>query len=383
MMKETKTMEPAAVELPGLEQAAKAERPSAVVGRGINMPAHQVRAAINQAIARGQVTEDEGEEVFWLYSYAQAYQLREADLAAKMKAYDKNTLYQLFRGMYGVQKDGKYSSWSNVVKAIRAFKAVELEEMKKKSIGIIDTEVKQTVFRCCDAALNDGMVSFIYGATQTGKTTALREYQRTHNHGQTIYIEMGSGWTRARFVRELARKFGNGFKATKAWALEDAIFDTLTRRNLLIVDEFHKALTTIGERKSATGIEFIRDIRDRTQCGLVLCATKVGMEQFETGANKLTFNQLIARSIVKAVLPDVPPVRDINTIARAFDLPIPQGEELRGIKLLIKAHGLGRFLAYLQKAYAITKNRKQPMSWDAYTKVQNGYLALAHMKSEY
>ena len=107
------------------------------------------------------------------------------------------------------------------------------------------------------------------------------------------------------------------------------------------------------------------------------------MEQFETGANKLTFNQLIARSIVKAVLPDVPPVRDINTIARAFDLPIPQGEELRGIKLLIKAHGLGRFLAYLQKAYAITKNRKQPMSWDAYTKVQNGYLALAHMKSEY
>ena len=172
-------------------------------------------------------------------------------------------------------------------------------------------------------------------------------------------------------------------KATRQWALEDAIFDTLTRRNLLIVDEFHKALTTIGPEKSRSVLEFIRDIRDKTRCGLVLCATKVGMEQFESGVNKLTFNQLIARSIVKAVLPDVPPVRDVNTIARAFDLPLPQGEELRGIKTLIKVHGLGRFLAYLQKAYAITKNRKQPMSWDAYTRVQNGYLALAHMKSEY
>lgn len=382
MKTETKTMEPTAAELPGLEKPA-GEKHSAVIVKGISMPAHQVRAAINQAIARGQVSEEDGEEVYWLYCYAQDHGLREADLAAKMKAYDKNTLYQLFRGMYGVGKDGKYASWANIVKTIKAFKAVELEEMKKKSIGIIDTEVKQTVFRCCDAALNDGMVSFIYGATQIGKTTALMEYQITHNHGQTIYIEMGSGWTRARFVRELARKFGNGVKATKAWALEDAIFDTLTRRNLLIVDEFHKALTTTGERNQATVLEFIRDIRDKTKCGLVLCATKVGMERFETGSNKQTFNQLIARSIVKAVLPDVPPVRDINTIARAFELPLPQGEELKGVKTLIKMHGLGRFLAYLQKAYAITKNRKQPMSWEAYTKVMNGYLALAHMKSEY
>ena len=95
------------------------EKHSAVIGRGIAMPAHQVRAAINQAVARGQVSEEDGEEVYWLYSYAQAHQLREADLAAKMKAYDKNTLYQLFRGMYGVGKDGKYASWGNVVKAIK------------------------------------------------------------------------------------------------------------------------------------------------------------------------------------------------------------------------------------------------------------------------
>lgn len=378
-MNETKTGADAAERAPAGEAR---ERHSAILTRGISMPAHQVRIAVEQAVARGQATEDEGEEVWWLYNYAQEHHLNEAALAAKMKSYDKNTLYQLFRGSYGVAKDGRCASWASVVRAIRAFKKVEVEEMKKKNVGLIETEVKQTVWRCCDAALVDGMVSFIYGGTRIGKTVALQAYQREHNHGQTVYIEMGSGWTRARFVRELARKFGNGVKATKAWALEDAIFDTLKRSNLLIVDEFHKALTTTGEKSSAAVLEFIRDIRDRTRCGLVLCATKVGMERFETGANRLTFGQLIGRSIIKAVLPDRPPVRDLNAIARAFDLPLPQGDDLRGVKELVGTFGLERLFAYLQKAYALTRKAGEPMTWAAFAKVKNGYLALASMKTE-
>lgn len=378
-MNETKTGAAPAERAPAGEAR---ERHSAILTRGISMPAHQVRIAVEQAVARGQATEDEGEEVWWLYNYAQEHHLKEADLAAKMKSYDKNTLYQLFRGSYGVAKDGWCASWASVVQAIRAFKKVEVEEMKKKNVGLIETEVKQTVWRCCDAALVDGMVSFIYGGTRIGKTVALQAYQREHNHGQTVYIEMGSGWTRARFVRELARKFGNGVKATKAWALEDAIFDTLKRSNLLIVDEFHKALTTTGEKSSAAVLEFIRDIRDRTRCGLVLCATKVGMERFETGANRLTFGQLIGRSIIKAVLPDRPPVRDLNAIARAFDLPLPAGDDLRGVKELVGTFGLERLFAYLQKAYALTRKAGEPMTWAAFAKVKNGYLALASMKTE-
>ena len=369
---------------PGLPtvEAAPGEKHSAVIARGISMPAHQVRIAIEQAVARGQVSEEDGEEVWWLYNYAQDNHLKEADLAAKMKAYDKNTLYQVFRGSYGVYKDGRCSSWENIVKTIREFKKIEIEEAKKKNIGIIETEVKRTVYQCCDAALNDGMVSFIYGKTRIGKSVSLKSYALEHNHGQTIYIEMGSGWTRTRFVRELARKFGNGVKATKSWALEDAIFDTLKRSNLLIVDEFHKALTTTGEKMSATVLEFIRDIRDKTRCGLVLCATKVGMERFETGANKQTFEQLIGRSIIKAVLPDRPPVKDLNAIARSFDLHAPTGEVLKLVKELVSSYGLERYFIYLQKAYAMSKSVGKPMSWDTFVDVTNGYLTLAHMKTE-
>lgn len=365
-----------------VEVQPKQDRVSAVVVRGINLPAHEVRKAIKQAIVRGQVGEEEGEEVFWLYSYAVENKLNEAALSAKMGVYDKNTLYQVFRGMYGVQKDGRVSSWANIIKAIRAFKAVELEEQQKKNIGIIDTEVKQAVFRACDAALGDGMPAFIYGASQIGKTTALLEYQRLHNHGRTVYIRMGSNWTKARFVRELAKHFNNGIKATKCWALEDAIFGSLNRYNLLIVDEFHLALETTGDLSAKEIMEFIREIYDRTGCGLVMSSTKVGLEGLEGGKNRLLFDQLRRRGVVKVVLPDAPPLRDIYTIARSFDLPQPTGDDLRSIKHIIQTRGLGVFLKYLQKAYAVTKKRKVELSWDAFRKVANGYLALAHMEQE-
>lgn len=364
-------------------EAAPGERHSAVIQRGISMAAHQVRAAITQAVVRGQLSEEDGEEVFWLYSYAQEYHLKEADLAAKMGTYDKNTLYQVFRGSYGVQKDGKYSSWANIIKAIRAFKAAEIEEMKKKNIGIIETEVKKTVFQACTAALNDGMPAFIYGASQIGKTTALMEFQRLHNHGRTVYLRMGSGWTRARLVRELALRFGNGVKATKCWALEDAIFGSLTRYNLLIIDEFHLALETCTEASSKAIMEFIREVYDRTGCGLVMSATKVGLAGLEGGRNQMLFDQLRRRGVVRVVLPDSPPTRDINTIARSFELTLPTGDVLAGIKRLIKERGLGVFIKYLQKAYALSKAKKEPLSWDGYAKTVNGYLKLSEMKSEY
>ena len=53
------------------------EKHAAANTRGILMPAHQVRVAIGQAVARGQLTEEDGEEIFWLYSYAQEYHLKE------------------------------------------------------------------------------------------------------------------------------------------------------------------------------------------------------------------------------------------------------------------------------------------------------------------
>ena len=363
---------------PAKEPAAIAQRESnhATIGRGISLAANQVRAAIRQAVARNQIDEEDGEEIFWLYSYAQTYGLKEGDLAPKV-GFDKNTLYQMFRGIYGA------ASWRKITKAIRDFKRVEIEEMRKKHIGILETQVKRTVFAACTAALNDGMPAFIYGASQIGKTCALEEFQRLNNHGRTVYLRMGSGWTRPRLVRELAVKFGNGVKASKSWVLEDAIFGSLTRYNLLIIDEFHLALETATENSAKAIMEFIREIYDRTGCGLVLSATKVGLAGIEQGKNRMLFDQLRRRGVVRIVLPDVPPVRDLNLVAKSFDLEPPRGELLSSVKTLVKGRGFGVFLKYLQKAYSLAKKRGEDLTWDGFSRVMDGYLALGAMEGEY
>lgn len=357
------------------EQVPQKEKPSAVI-RGVQMPAHQVREAIAANVAAEKITEEEGEVIFWLYAYGQEYHLNYDELgkAAELSA---ATVYGLFHGNY------KAENWSGAIASIARCKRIKEEEAKRKSIGFVETETAKIIHNACRSAMNDGMPAFIYGASQLGKTTALLEFQRRNNHGRTRYIRLGSRWTKGRLVRELARMLGNGVKASKSWVLEDAIFGGLNRYNLLIIDEFHLAIETATDEQAKAMVEFIREIYDRTGCGLVISSTKVGLTALETGRNQMLFDQLKRRGVVKVVLPDVPKVKDINDFARSFDLPIPSGALLADIKQLLKTRGLGVFVKYLQKAYAIASSAKRELTWNDFNAVAAGYAQLERLKNDY
>ncbi len=369
----------------GVQAVPERERTSASVNKGIQMPAHEIRRAIAHAITVGKIkSEEDGETVFWLYSFAREETLSYKELAAEMarrlsaqRAPNGNTIYQVFHGSY------QAASWAGFVEIVEDFRSIIEEDAKRKNIGFVQTETARIIFNACRSALNDAMPAFIYGASQIGKTTALEEFQRTHNHGRTKYMRMGSRWTKGRVVRELASMLGNGTKHTKQWALEDAIFGGLSKFNLLIVDEFHLALETTSEAGAKEIVEFLREIYDRTGCGLVLSSTKVGLEGLENGRNKMLFDQLRRRGVVRVILPDVPKIKDINAFARSFDLPIPAGETLASIKMLLKSRGLGVFVKYLQKAYALAKASGEALTWEGFKAVNDGYAALGDMKNEY
>ncbi len=369
----------------GGQAVPERERTSATVNKGIQMPAHEIRRAIAHAITVGKIkSEEDGETVFWLYSFAREETLSYKELAAEMarrlsaqRAPNGNTIYQVFHGSY------QAASWAGFVEIVEDFRSIIEEDAKRKNIGFVQTETARIIFNACRSALNDAMPAFIYGASQIGKTTALEEFQRTHNHGRTKYMRMGSRWTKGRVVRELASMLGNGTKHTKQWALEDAIFGGLSKFNLLIVDEFHLALETTTDARAKEIVEFLREIYDRTGCGLVLSSTKVGLEGLENGRNKMLFDQLRRRGVVRVILPDVPKIKDINAFARSFDLPIPAGETLASIKMLLKTRGLGVFVKYLQKAYALAKASGEALTWEGFKAVNDGYAALGDMKNEY
>ena len=342
---------------------------------GIQYPANKVQEGLKRLQAEGKIDEKGADLIFWFFNYAQDNGLT-LNGAGGLIGMSGTVAYRIIHCDYGAKYDG-------VLDAIAKAKRHVEEESKKKSIGFVSTWTAKRIFEACDAALYDHMPAFVYGASQSGKTTALLEYQRTHNHGTSKYMRMGSHWSKARTVMELAlvcRCYSN--KSSTA-QLEHRILNSLTDRNLLIVDEFHECLFTYGQIASLEVIEFIREIYDRTGCGIVMSATPMGMKEFETGKNCVAFDQLRRRGLVNIMLPDVPRVQDINRFAKSFELPVPEGETLKVIKEMLRRHGLGKFVKYLQKSYALASSEKHPLTWDDFAAVTNGYAALSQPKNEY
>ena len=343
---------------------------------GIQYPANKVQEGLRRIMAEGKIDEKGADLIFWYYNYAQDNGLSLAG-AGDLIEMSATVAYHIIHCDYGAKYDGI------IDKIAKAKKHVE-EEAKKKSIGFVKTWTANRIFEVCDSALYDHMPAFIYGPSQSGKTTALLEYQRSHNHGTTKYLRMGSHWSKARTVMELARvcKCYTSHSTTTAM-LEHRILDSLTDRNLLIVDEFHECLFTYGAQASLEVIEFLREIFDRTGCGIIFSATPMGRKEFENGKNMVAFDQLRRRGLVTVVIPDVPKVADIGKFARSFDLPIPEGEALRVIKEMLRSSGLGKFVKYLQKSYALATSEKRALTWDDFAGVCNGYAKLIKEPADY
>jgi len=345
------------------------------MNRGIGFPASSVQTGMKRLIAEGKIDDEGADAIYWLYQYAQEKGVG-YDACGKMVGISGTTVYHLFHADYE-------ASYDKMVQTVLKFKKIEDERSKAKSIGFVKTWTSEQVFTVCESALYDAMPAFIYGSSQTGKTTALMEFQRTHNHGTTKYIRMGVRWNKRRLVRELAQACKCFSEKANGEQLEERIFKSITDRMLLIIDEFHLAIETTTDLAAKEIVEFIREIYDRTGCGLVVCGTKVAETGLESGRNMLLFDQLRRRGLVKLVLPDVPKRSDVNRFAREFSLPAPSGELFDGIKAILKRFGLGMYVKYLRKADALARDRGEAMTWDHFKSVADGYTRLSAIGNDY
>lgn len=343
-----------------------------------------IRSVIDRAVDRGQITVDQGEHIFWLHGHAlsSGYQL---PALSKMTGISKATLSQLFSGKYPAD------DWTQIVARIIKYRETSDYLVKTAEVGFIETTTAKLIFKLCKQALYDNMPAYIFGASQLGKTRALEEFVRRCNSPSIKYLRCRSGMTKARLARLLGRSCHlRNLDRLSSSDIIDGIVASLNDSSLLILDEFHMCLNTVKPDVSRQLVEFIREIFDLTRCGLVLCSTKVGLTTLEEGPNRLVFDQLRRRGIIKVVLADVPPVKDINDFSRAFGLPCPHGEELSFIKSLIRVRGLGVFSSYLSNARRKidaynSKNPETPIAfdWAYFLKLAKGFEALSNIEAEY
>lgn len=309
--------------------------------------------------------------VRWLHNYGLQNNLSMEELGAKLKqsngsSYSGDSVYQLLTGRREIDKIEK------IISAIQALEKIERERASITRAGFVETNLTKKIFKICDSARNFCKVMFIIGPSHIGKTTALREYTRRNNSGTTIYLRAPAGGGKARFLTQFAKQlnlpvYGSVVK------LELAILEAIDSTQIIIIDEAHQFLLGAVGLKT---LEFIREIHDVTECGLIFSATEVFGEAIEGGDSALWLRQMKERHLIKAHLPEKPTRSNLNNFAAHFGLPPAENEALDLQTEIIRSDSLGRWLSILEGASRIANTQKEPINWEHVLKCHAALLNL-------
>lgn len=325
------------------------EVPAGALTSRLNIPAEKMMAYT------AGLPEGEKEAIRWLYGFAQenGLGLKELEVESKISS---TSLYRIFSGTY-------QAGLANLVERIESFRRVAEERSTMKSIGFVETSVAKKINKVCEWALLSQSMSFVYGVSQIGKTTALEEYARRNNHGRTKYIRLPASAGVQLCMKEIAKACYVSPKSSYE-NLRDRVLHAIDGDNLVIIDELHQVFLSYQKGSAIKVLEVLREIHDRTKCGMVLCGTLQLRKELMLGSNQELLEQFKRRGILEVLLPKTPPKGDVKKIQVAYGFesdPMGEAEELR--TEILSTHGLGKFCRFLQAAGRMATKSKEPLDW--------------------
>lgn len=320
----------------------------------LNISGAVCKQVVNRLVEEKKATREQADLIWWFFSFAKQSGFSTARAGEELGS-SSTTVYRLFNGTYEAKLD-------NICLKISRYKKISDERAQIQQLDFVETSISKRVFKACNAALISQTIVFIYGDSQIGKTTALEEYARRNNHGQTKYIRMPASGGVQLVAKEIARACFVSQKQSFE-GLRSDILKSIDSQNLIIIDEVHQAFLSYQKSSQIKVLEFLREIYDRTQCGMVLCGTNVLKQEIQTGKLSLMLEQLRRRCTHPIQLPNKPPKKDLDKIAAAFGLAPPQDDEYDIIKDMIHRSGLGMYVKYLQAASRMANKSNNKLTW--------------------
>lgn len=237
---------------------------------------------------------------------------------------DKTTVSRIVQGTYMTpDKTRRMTISDRLMRAMAAFKNLAEERSKDTKTGFVMTPTAQRIWTACDLARESRSPVFITGPSHIGKTWALTEYARTHNHGATLLFRMKVASGRRGMVKPLAERTGY----SEETATEDMLsgFKTAMRKRpncLLAFDEMHQLIYTARKESFFTCMETLREVYDECGNGMVFSSTELLLARIRD--NRSEMEQFFRRGVHKVVLPDQPQRGDIAAIAETLGLEFPE-----------------------------------------------------------
>jgi|GEM_PF-1367063 len=231
----------------------------------------------------------------------------------------------------------------------------------------IHTSLAERFFRICDRTRALSTVTIMWGKMGIGKTTVAEEYKRQNNHGRTVYFRCSPGMTFVQFVTEVARAAGVQNKKQTHLSLRDRLFAVLAAGNrLLIIDELHQLFLRRNPNDITPVLqcEFLREIYDRSNCGLVLVGTKALERHLIDQKDALA--QLLDRGTMQIALPEKPTAGDLRLFIKNYALPPLDEREETACAIvadILKTAGLRMLTLRLRDGAATAAKRGEPYAW--------------------
>lgn len=329
-------------------------------------PVHLVPSGISISgdtviTATAHLEDDQRTLVRWAFNYAkeQNWNWKEA---AKQLGISENALYRIWTDKYRDAKSDRVSL-HGICRELAKAKTLLEERASIRRHPFIETSIWRRTDKICTEALVSQTIASIYGESQVGKTTCLLEHTRRNNHGQTKYIRVPAASGLQYFMREIAAACR--VPADKGIeVLRKRILRAIDGSTLVIIDELHEIFLTYSRANILRCLEFIRELHDRTTCGMVLCGTRAWREELETGEFSQFLKQLRRRGALELQLPDAAPADDLDLFAAAYHLPAPRGEPRELVLAINKEHGLGRYTKFLAIGARAAQKKSQRYTWD-------------------
>lgn len=328
----------------------------------INISGDVVKQALADQVRKEDLTQEQSDLIWWFYCHArtEGFDLKEA---AHQIGKDSTTLYRVWSGKYAARLDGICSD-------ITRYRKLAEERSQRVKLDFVETSTWKIIDKVCNAALVTQTVAMIWGDSQIGKTSCLEEYARRNNHGQTKLVRMPASAGVQLFMKEMARAC---FVSTHSSfeSLRERVLNAIDDKTLVIIDELHQAFTSYQHGSAIKVAEVLREIYDRTHCGLVLCGTNVLRDELHTGTLAPILEQLRRRGTIKIQLPATPPKSDLDRIAKRFGLPPAEGLALDVVKTMLQSSGLGMYIKFLQAGCAMAAKEGRKASWDHFVQAHD------------
>ncbi len=239
----------------------------------------------------------------------------------------------------------------------------QVRSLQGQDLAHVQTELMARCWSAFEAAKRAHLANYVCGKSQIGKTTAAEAYKQAYPE-TTVFFRMPTRPTIASLTAELlkAARLPKGRTVAEGMA---KLCDTLSPRHVIIADEAHLALT---RRQGIDALDVLRELYDRTGCGLVLIVTDIGGREVVKGPWAEQLLQIERRGEWE-ILPAAPSSKDVLAIAAAYGLERPEAETWRIVEAMARATCFGQFVHRLKMAAVIAQGEGRPVTWQDFINI--------------